>query len=181
MGLIAEKTKVIEVIPYDPAWKSEFIKIRDSLLEMAGDLIIAVEHVGSTSVEGLSAKPIIDIDLVMESYDRLPAIIERLQSYGYEHQGNLGIEGREAFRRLQPDSFMKYHLYVCPKDGKGYIEHIAFRDYLRTHPAAIREYEDVKLKLAEQFRYDIDAYCEGKTEVVRSILGKAYNSRKPSS
>ncbi|MNC25035.1 hypothetical protein D3C75_731110 [compost metagenome] len=68
---------------------------------------------------------------------------------------------------------MKYHLYVCPKDGKGYLEHIAFRDYIRANPAAAREYEEVKLKLAGQFRHDIDAYCEGKTNIVHSILHRA--------
>ncbi|WP_019910878.1 GrpB family protein [Paenibacillus sp. HW567] len=168
-----EKTKVVEVVSYDPAWKTEFSRLEAWMLEIAGDLIIAAEHVGSTSVEGLSAKPVIDIDLVMESYDIFPQIVERLAQYGYVHQGNLGIEGREAFKREQEDPFMKYHLYVCPKDGKGYLEHIAFRDYLRTHPEERLKYEEVKQRLAEQFRYDIDSYCDGKTEIVNSILKKS--------
>lgn len=171
--VIAEKTKVAQVVPYDPAWKTEFSRLKAWMLEIAGDLIIAAEHVGSTSVEGLSAKPIIDIDLVMDSYAIFPEIVERLRQYGYEHQGNLGIEGREAFKRDREDPFMKYHLYVCPKDGKGYLEHIAFRDYLRSHPEARLKYEEVKIRLAEQFRNDIDSYCNGKTEVVHSILEKS--------
>ena len=170
---IAERTKVVEVVPYDPAWKAEFSRIQERLLEITGDLIIAAEHVGSTSIEGLSAKPVIDIDLVMESYDALPEIILRLHKYGYEHQGNLGIEGREAFKSLKDDGFMKYHLYVCPKDGKGYLEHIAFRDYLRSSPSAREAYQTVKERLAEQYRYNIEAYCEGKTAFVHSILQKA--------
>ncbi|OKP78557.1 hypothetical protein A3842_14215 [Paenibacillus sp. P3E] len=170
---MAKKTKVVEVVPYDPEWKSEFGRLREWLHEITGDLILAIEHVGSTSVEGLSAKPIIDIDLVMESYEVFPKIVERLSQYGYVHQGNLGIEGREAFNREQEDGFMKYHLYVCPKDGKGHLEHIILREYLRVNPSAAREYEQVKLSLAEQFRYDIDAYCEGKTAVVHSILQRA--------
>lgn len=170
--IIAEKTKVVEVVPYDPEWKNEFNRIKEQLLSYIGDLIITVEHVGSTSIEGLSAKPIIDLDLVMDSYDVLPAIIERLQQYGYVHQGDLGIEGREAFQRVVDDEFMKYHLYVCPKDGKGYLEHIAFRDYLRSDTAACQDYETLKLNLAEQHRHDIDAYCEGKTAFVTSILKK---------
>ncbi|WP_338019690.1 GrpB family protein [Paenibacillus piscarius] len=170
---MAEKTKVVEVVPYDPAWKEEYLRIETRMLEIVGDLIIGAEHVGSTSVEGLWAKPVIDIDLVMESYDQLPEIIRRLESFGYMHQGNLGIEGREAFRSKQDDGFMKYHLYVCPQDGKGYLEHIVFRDYLRAHPSARREYQAVKQRLARQHRYDIDAYCEGKTAFVQSILQKA--------
>lgn len=170
---IAQKTKVVEVVPYDPDWKVEFNRIREQLLSYVGDLIITIEHVGSTSIEGLAAKPIIDLDLVMDSYDVLPQIIERLQQYGYEHQGNMGIEGREAFKRQQADGFMKYHLYACPKDGKGYLEHIAFRDYLRSNKAASQAYAEVKQRLAEQYRYDMDAYCEGKTAFVTSILSKA--------
>ena len=65
---------------------------------------------------------------------------------------------------------MKYHLYVCPKDGKGYLEHIAFRDYLRSNEAARKEYGSLKDKLAEQHRHDIDSYCDGKTEFVTTIL-----------
>lgn len=175
--IIAEKTKVVEVVPYEPAWKAEYARIEARMLEIAGDLIIAAEHVGSTSIEGLSAKPVIDIDLVMESYEKLPEIIRRLQQYGYEHQGNLGIEGREAFRSVKDDGFMKYHLYVCPKDGKGYLEHIAFRNYLRSSPADLEEYQAVKQRLADEYRYDIDSYCEGKTEFVHSILRKAADSR----
>nr|WP_313637318.1 GrpB family protein [Paenibacillus sp.] len=172
---MAEKTKIVEVVPYDPEWKVEFNRIRDQLLSYVGDLIITIEHVGSTSIEGLAAKPIIDLDLVMDSYDVLPQIIERLQQHGYEHQGNLGIEGREAFKRRQADEFMNYHLYVCPKDGKGYLEHIAFRNYLRSNESALQAYAEVKQRLAVQYRYDIDAYCEGKAAFVTSILSKTMN------
>ncbi|WP_339314761.1 GrpB family protein [Paenibacillus sp. FSL R10-2734] len=171
--IIAEKTKVVEVVPYDPEWKVAFNRIKEHLFSCVGNLIIEIEHVGSTSIEGLAAKPIIDLDLVMDSYEILPQIIERLQQHGYEHQGNLGIEGREAFQRRHADEFMKYHLYVCPKDGKGYLEHIAFRDYLRSNVTARQAYAEVKQRLAEQYRYDIDAYCEGKTAFVTSILSKA--------
>lgn len=170
--IIAERTRVIEVVPYNPEWKIEFNRIKEHLFSCVGDLIITIEHVGSTSIEGLAAKPIIDLDLVMDSYSVLPQIVERLERHGYKHQGNLGIEGREAFQRLHDDGFMKYHLYVCPKDGKGYLEHIAFRDYLRSNESARLAYEEVKHSLAEQHRYDIDAYCEGKTAFVTSILKK---------
>lgn len=98
---IAQKTKVVEVVPYDPEWKVEFDRIREQLLSYVGDLIITIEHVGSTSIEGLAAKPIIDLDLVMDSYDVLPQIIERLQQHGYEHQGNLGIEGRKPSKEVK--------------------------------------------------------------------------------
>lgn len=167
------KVKPIEVVPYSPEWKEEFRRIKERMLEMVGDLILSAEHVGSTSIEGLSAKPVIDLDLVIESYDVLPEVIERFQKFGYEHCGNLGCEGREAFKSLNVDGFMDYHLYVCPKDGKGYLEHIAFRDYLRSHPTAAKQYEAVKLRLAQMYRNDREAYTNGKTEFVTSVLKEA--------
>lgn len=173
---MAERTRIVEIVPYNPEWKAEFEKIKAMLNRYIGDLILSIEHVGSTSVEGLSAKPIIDLDVVMESYDVLPRIIERLGEAGFVHEGNLGIEGREAFRRTYKDGFMKYHLYVCPKDGKGYLEHIAFRDYLRSNETARKAYGELKLKLAETYRTDVDQYCEHKTEFVRDILNKTLYS-----
>ncbi|TCZ69293.1 GrpB family protein [Paenibacillus albiflavus] len=169
---MTHKRRVIEVIPYNPEWKAEFEKIQEMIFSYIGDLILTIEHVGSTSVEGLSAKPIIDLDVVIESLDVLPSIIERLEQEGYEYEGNLGTEGREAFRRRYNDGCMKYHLYVCPKDGKGFLEHIAFRDYLRANESARKDYELLKIKLAETYRYDIDNYSLMKTEFVADVLNK---------
>ncbi|NGZ77622.1 GrpB family protein [Saccharibacillus alkalitolerans] len=170
---MAERTTYIEVVPYDPLWKKEFAVIAAAVESWIGDLLIAVEHVGSTSVEGLAAKPIIDLDAVMRSSDDLPEIVERLGRQGFEYQGNLGIEGREAFRPTRDFGFMNYHLYVCPPDGRGYLEHIALRDYLRTHDGARDEYARLKRALADRHRTDIDAYVEGKTAFVREILRRA--------
>lgn len=170
--IMAEKTRTIEIMPYNPEWKTEFKKIKMMLEGYIGDLTLRIEHVGSTSVEGLAAKPIIDIDVVIESYDILPNIIQRLEKEGYQHQGNLGIEGREAFQRTYKDDFMKYHLYVCPMNSKGYLEHIALRDYLSSNQAARQEYEELKYRLAENYRYDIDRYCEGKTNFIKRTLEK---------
>lgn len=157
---------------YNPEWKDKFEEIKAMLIPIIGDLSISIEHVGSTSIEGLSAKPIIDIDVVMESYSVFPEIKERLENVGYKHEGNLGIESREAFKRAFQDEFMTYHLYVCPMDGKGYLEHIAFRDYLRTNDEARKEYQQLKIELAKKYAFDREAYCIGKTEFIRSILDK---------
>jgi GrpB-like predicted nucleotidyltransferase (UPF0157 family) len=160
----------VRVVPYDHEWKNEFLKIKAMIVDCAGDLIVGVEHVGSTAVEGLASKPIIDIDVVIDSYDVFPAVKDRLSKIGFEQEGNLGVEGREAFKRTFMDDFMPYHMYVCPKDGKGHLEHIAFRDYLRDHPEAVKAYGGLKVRLAEQFRTDITSYVNAKHEFVQSIL-----------
>jgi GrpB-like predicted nucleotidyltransferase (UPF0157 family) len=163
---------IVRVVPYDPEWKNEFLKIKTMIVDCTGDLIIDVVHVGSTAIEGLASKPIIDIDVVIDSYDIFLVVKDRLSEIGFEHEGNLGVEGREAFKRTVVDDFMPYHLYVCPKDGKGYLEHIAFRDYLRDHPEAVKAYGELKIRLAEQFRTDITAYVNAKREFVQKVLKK---------
>lgn len=124
----------------------------------------------SKTVEGLAAKPILDIDVVIESNELLPNIINRLEKEEYKHQGNLGGEGREAFQRKDEESGMKYHLYVCPQDGKGYLEHMALRDYLSANERVRKEYEKLKYQLATIYCYNIDGYCEGKTDFIKQIL-----------
>ena len=92
------QTTIVEVVPYDSAWKFDFEKIKAEIEGALGDLIVAIEHVGSTSVEGLSAKPCIDIDVVIEDYSVFDAVILNLENLGYIHEGDLGIKDSEAFK-----------------------------------------------------------------------------------
>lgn len=167
--------RIITIAPANPRWAEEFEKIAVMISRYIGDLIIGIEHVGSTSIPGLAAKPIIDLDVVIPDMTRFPAIIERLDQAGFDYEGNLGVEGREAFKRRFDDEFMKYHLYVCPKDGKGHREHIAFRDYLMTHPEVVRKYERLKIELVRLYPNDIDGYQNGKKEFIKGILTEVVN------
>ena len=92
------RTIKVVVLPYDEAWKSAFEKIKDEIEEVIGDLIIGIEHIGSTSVEGMFAKPCIDIDVIIEDYSVFHAVVSRLKTIGYIHEGDLGIKNREAFK-----------------------------------------------------------------------------------
>ena len=114
-------------MPYDEQWKHDFLQIKAELTIALGQLAIEIEHVGSTSVQGLSAKPIIDIDVVIEDYSRLENVILALGKIGYRHEGDLGIAGREAFKYDGKEHLRKHHLYVCPKDSQELKRHIAFR------------------------------------------------------
>jgi len=86
----AKMKGVMRVVPYNPIWKQEFLKIKAMIVECIGDLIISVDHVGSTAIEGLAAKPIIDIDVVIDSYESFPAVKERLSRISLEHEGESG-------------------------------------------------------------------------------------------
>lgn len=166
------RTKHIIVVPYDPKWAEEFLKLKTHLEQALKGRILSIEHVGSTSVEGLPSKPILDIDVVMRSYDDFPGIKSSLESLGYWHEGDLGIKGREAFAYAETGGFMAHHLYVCPQDSAELHRHIAFRNYLRTHPEDRKRYGDVKRRAALMYPTDIDGYLNEKGPVVAEIYRK---------
>ena len=161
--------KMVIVQPYNKEWKSDFEAIRSELDIALGDLAMRIEHVGSTSVEGLSAKPVIDIDVVIRDRSVLPEIVIALQKAGYNHEGNLGIPGREAFKYEGKEHLRKHHLYVCAQDSEELRRHITFRDYLRSHPEAVAEYSRVKEEGARLYPWDIDKYIEHKSPFIEKI------------
>ena len=165
-------TKHVVVLPYDEQWKQDFLKIKAELAGALGQLAIGIEHVGSTSVQGLSAKPIIDIDVVIKDYTILEDVVSALGGIGYQHEGNLGIVGREAFKYSGKEHLKKHHLYVCPEDSPELRRHIAFRDFLRAHPEAVREYSRIKEEGAKQFPNDIERYMEHKSQFIERIYAE---------
>ena len=161
--------KHVVVEPYNIIWKQDFQNIKAEIEDALGDLALSIEHVGSTSVEGLSAKPIIDIDVVIEDRLILDDVILALKKIGYTHEGDQGIEGREAFKYQGKEHLRKHHLYVCAKDASELRRHIGFRDYLRNHPEAVAEYSRVKTEGAIKYPYDIDGYIAYKSDFIEQI------------
>lgn len=159
------------ILDYDTNWPGRFQSLRKRIADALGDMAAAIEHVGSTAVPNLAAKPIIDIDVVLASETMLPAAIERLASLGYIHRGNLGVLEREAFRA--PANDPPHHLYVCPPGSAEFRRHMAFRDYLRAHPKDAKIYGDLKIALAERFREDRSAYNTAKGEFVEELTSRA--------
>lgn len=153
---------------YDPCWAQLFEVLRSRLSASLDELASSIEHVGSTSVPGLAAKPIIDIDVLLRSSDELPEVIRRLADLGYEHKGDLGVIGREAFRGKA--AAIQHHLYVCPPDSREYKRHVAFRDYLRSHPVDAHAYALLKRELACKYGTDREGYNLAKSEFVQRIL-----------
>lgn len=158
----------IMIVDYDPVWPEIFQQLCAHVWSVLHDVALTVEHVGSTSVPGLAAKPIIDMSVIVPSEREVPLAIAQLAILGYEHLGNLGIEGREAFSR--PDGLPAHHLYVCPQDSLAVKNHLAVRDYLREHPQMAQMYGELKKRLAREFPDDIESYVAGKTELILGIL-----------
>lgn len=164
--------KRVIVVPYDEQWKTDFETIKQHLLPAVKDTIISIEHIGSTSVEGLSAKPIIDIDIVIKDYSVFDAVIEKLASLGYIHEGNLGIKDREAFDYQGDADLPKHHLYVCPEFSAELHRHIIFRDYLKNNPEAVLRYSKVKEEGARLFPDSIDDYIAYKSPCIEELYKK---------
>ena len=163
------KTKKVIVLPYDVAWKYAFEKIKTEIEAEIGDLIIDIEHVGSTSVEGMSAKPCIDIDVIIKDYSVFGEIVRKLGAIGYIHEGDLGIKDREAFKYADKPHLMIHHLYVCPRDSEELHRHIVFRDFLRKNPEAVKKYSRVKETAAHLFPDSIDQYIEYKSPCIEEL------------
>ena len=163
------KTEKVIVLPYDEAWESAFEAIKTEIEVALGDLMLRAEHVGSTSVKGMSAKPCIDIDVVIRDYSVFDDVVQRLNAIGYIHEGDLGIKGREAFKYADKHHLMTHHLYVCPSDSEELHRHITFRDFLRGNPEAVKRYSQVKEKAAELFPNDIDGYIQYKSPCIEEL------------
>ena len=172
---------------YDERWPAVFAALRDVYLYALGDLATAVEHVGSTAIPGMLAKPVIDIDIVTARGVELPRVAAALARLGYRHNGCQGIPGREAFKRddrtdVPRDgsgrSWPAHNLYACSADATELHRHLVFRDWLRTHPERAVAYADLKRELALVHGDDRDAYCEAKTEFVEMTLRLADASRR---
>ncbi len=163
------KTKKVIVLPYDVAWESAFEAISAEIQTALGDLMLGIEHIGSTSVKGMSAKPCIDIDVVIRDYSVFDAVVQKLDAIEYIHEGDLGIKDREAFKYTDKPHLMLHHLYVCPQDSEELRRHITFRDFLRRTPEAVRKYSLVKEKAAELFPDEIEQYIAFKAPCIEEL------------
>ena len=157
----------IVVVDYDPGWPKLFEALRTPIAAALGDLALAIEHVGSTAVPGLAAKPVVDIAAVVRPGD-VSAAIGRLAPLGYVHKGDLGVPGREAM--AHPPGAPRHHLYVCPEGNLALANQLAVRDHLRANPAAASAYGELKHRLAVTFADDVDGYVEAKTPLILEML-----------
>jgi GrpB-like predicted nucleotidyltransferase (UPF0157 family) len=152
---------------YDLTWPDRFAALAARVQAVLGDVMLRAEHVGSTAVPGLAAKPIIDLDVVVARVN-FPEATRRLGKLGYIHEGDLGITGREAFR--WPPDCERHHLYVVAEEAAELRRHLAFRDALRADAVLRDRYAALKRSLVTQHPYDMKAYTEGKTAFIMATL-----------
>lgn len=163
----------IKIVPYDPTWIAKFEKEKNLIETTIGEFITGgIHHIGSTSIPGLSAKPVIDILVGVESLKESKPCIELLTKVQYQYSPyKPDIE--HWFCKPSPEH-RTHHLHLIATSHPEFKARLAFRDYLITHADAKSNYEKLKLKLAEEFRSDREAYTEAKGQFVKEILNKAF-------
>ena len=165
------------VVPYDPDWPRQFERAATAIRGALGELLVGIEHVGSTAIPGLDAKPIIDLIVYVPAFEDGFACVAPLAALGYESLGEYGIEGRHYFRRHE-DGVSTHHLHMFAKDPAQPRDEIIFRDFLRGHPAVAREYATLKYALAEEHRDRRETYTDAKTDFITDVLRRAAASQR---
>lgn len=159
--------RAIKVVDYDPSWPRLFADISTEVAALLGSLVLSIDHIGSTSVPGLAAKPKIDLDVVATSDEVLPMAIDAVRAADFVFHGDRG-EKRWAFTRNH-DAY-GFRLYFCGPNNRAHRERLVFRDYLRDHPERATAYAELKRRLAVEAGGDWDFYTGGKTVFVSETL-----------
>lgn len=155
----------IEVVNYNNEWPRKFEEEKEKLEAVLKDELVEVHHIGSTSVPGLKAKPVIDIMPVVKNIEAVDRNEAGMVEQDYESLGEYGIVGRRYFRKGGDNR--THHVHVFEETSEDIIRHLAFRDYLRIHPEVRIHYENLKVKLVNEFSDDIKGYMDGKNHFIQ--------------
>lgn len=159
---------VVKLLNYTPAWKAAFEQEREKLNNAIGPYICAIEHIGSTAIGSICAKPIVDIAIALKGVKDIKKIIEPMRKIGYIYKGEQENSGRYFFK---PDTeIVKFHIHVMAIDNPLWISHTKFRDFLQNDNKTAKEYEDLKLTLQKNFPYNREEYTNGKDEFIKKTL-----------
>ena len=164
----------VVVAAYDPSWPEVFAGEAQAIRQALGNTLVAIEHVGSTAIPGLAAKPVIDTLAAVTSLAAGTTAVPALEALGYDCRGENGIPGRLFFRKGLVEFKRTHHLHLVESGHEQWTSMLAFRDYLRSHPGDAQRYEALKRALSVKYRDNRRAYTNGKAGFVQAILEKAW-------
>jgi GrpB-like predicted nucleotidyltransferase (UPF0157 family) len=163
----------VEVVQHDPNWYSLFDTESKQITTALGENVIAIHHIGSTSIETIYAKPIIDILVEVSSISKVDENNLQMQSLGYQCMSEFGINERRFFLKDNKAGVRTHHVHVFEADSPQVKRHLAFRDYLNSHIEDAQSYSTIKQSLANKYPHDIERYMDGKHEFIQEIDCKA--------
>jgi GrpB-like predicted nucleotidyltransferase (UPF0157 family) len=169
--MIGLERGVVRLEPYTPEWAQLYQRERARLAAALGAHMLEIEHVGSTAIPGILAKPVLDIAAAVDSFEAAVVCVAPLEALGYAYRGENGIPRRHYFVLRAPDGeTTRVHLHMLEMESAEWKNHLLFRDHLRAHPQDAHAYQALKQQLMEQHRHDRAAYTEGKAAFVARIL-----------
>lgn len=163
------KRGIVELVDYNEDWVNEYEREKETLVNVLKDDLIEIHHIGSTSIPGLKAKPVIDILAVIPNLEIINKIEEKLKGYDYENRGHQGVEDRYFFAKGPEDARSHYVHFVEPKSNT-YYNQIYFKKYLLEHPDYIKKYCDLKNELASKYADERPKYTQGKNEFITNVI-----------
>jgi len=161
--------KRVEVVPPNPDWPQQFAQAAQEIAAALGDRVVQIHHIGSTSIPGIYAKPVIDLLVEVDDINAVDAHNESLAAIGYEAMGEFGIPGRRYFRRDNAAGFRTHNAHTFATASPEIARHLTFRDYMIAHPDHAQTYSELKQKLAAQFPTDIEGYMDGKDSFIKAM------------
>lgn len=172
----------VKLVPHNPHWQKMAEKEASRIQAVLPDQVLVVHHIGSTSIPGIKAKPILDFVVVVRDLSALEKKDSRLEELGYQAQGERGIPGRRFYSKDTHGS-RSHHLHAFPAGHSEIERHLLFRDYLRAHPEAAGEYERLKEKLARRFPDKSGCYTEAKSDFIFSMdeQARSWNQQQENS
>ena len=172
--MIGLERSVVRLEPHDPEWARLYERERERLLAAISPHLLDLQHVGSTAIPGILAKPILDIAAAVASFEGAAVCVAPLEALGYVYRGENGIPRRHYFVLRAPDGETTLvHLHVLEIGSAEWENHLLFRDDLRSHPQHALAYQALKEQLAEQYHKDRPAYTEGKAAFILRLLEQA--------
>ncbi len=164
----------MKIVPYDENWINKFNEIKKKLVLIFGDLAKDIQHFGSTSIKGMSAKPIIDVMVIVSNITKVDLLNERMKEAGYVPKGENGVDGRRYFQMFSDDGINHtQHIHCYEKKNQQAADELMFRDYLRIDKEAFDAYLMVKMEASQKFRFSSAEYTDYKTGCVNEIMRRA--------
>ncbi len=169
LGLERDK---VRLSPYQTAWVKLFKEEKKRLEAVISEGVLDIQHIGSTAVPNLKAKPILDIGVAVKNFEEAFALVSPIESLGYTYRGENGIPRRHYFVKGPADN-RTHHIHMFEEVNEEWTTHLLFRDYLRTHPETVTAYQTLKEDLAKRYPRDREAYTDGKHEFIQEVLKEA--------
>ncbi|HJZ71559.1 MAG TPA: GrpB family protein [Vicinamibacterales bacterium] len=174
MSDLGLRRNTVRIVDHRPEWTATFHIEASEILRCIGDIVVDVQHVGSTAVADVPAKPILDIAVATRTHGAIPTVVERLRRLGYIDRGDAGSEGGYLLVKESEPDVRTIHLHIVEVADNQWLNYLKFRDTLRRDPDIRRRYAELKQSLADQCRGERKAYTAGKAALIREILGCAH-------